>query len=107
MTFQKVKEELVGKEILTNKELKKLLLNLTLFILGVVLCISLATYAVLGFGFTVLIMILALVAFITVFDIAVESVTALKRIIRVTRLWIIPYLCMIAVWFVLKLFNFV
>ena len=108
MTFQKIKDTLVTeRKLLTQKELNKLSLNLALVVLGFCLSLGLLTYATVGFGTTVIIIILSILAYTWIFDFAVESEKSLERVRKITKFWWFTYIILAIVFIVLKLTRFI
>lgn len=108
MTFQKIKEIVViEQKRMTSKELIKLTIQLALAMLGIVLALGLAVYSILGFSFTLFIIIGALLTFIILFDLFVQDLKAAKHIITFGKLWWIYYILTVIVFLVLKTFRFI
>lgn len=107
MTFQRIKEEVVeNQKRLTVKELVKLVINLALAFIGICITLGLLTYAILGFAYTVIIILCAIFAYNLVFDIFVEDEKVGKHIVLFSKLWWIEYILIVIVFLILKLFGF-
>lgn len=107
MTFQKIKESVVDEQKrLTSKQLIKLAINLALAFLGICLTLGLATYALLGFSFTALVILCTILAYNWTFDMFVEDTKAGTFIINFAKFWWINYFLLLGVYLVLKYFRF-
>lgn len=107
MTYQKVKEELVNKrKVISSKDLKKLSINLFLMVLGVACCISLPLMCILGSGFAIISLIACLFIYLQVFNMLCEDEESIGKIRKFVKLWIIPYILFIGIFFTLKYFKF-
>lgn len=107
MTYQKIKTAVVDEQKrISSKQLIKLTINLALAFIGICLALSLATYAILGFSFTIVVILCTILAYNWIFDLFVEDEKAGKFISTFAKFWWINYLLVIAVFFVLKFFRF-
>lgn len=108
MTFQKIKESVViEQKRITQKQLVKLAINLALSLVGICLTLGLATYAILGFSFTIVVIALTLLAYNWIFDMFVEDEKFGKNIMLFAKFWWSHYIIFVIVFFVLKLFRFI
>ena len=108
MTFEKIKKELVdNQKRMTTKELNKFTINLALFFLGICLTLGMGTYTLLGLPFTIVIILLSIIAYSWVFDVVIDDTKTGARIVKITKLWWLTFVAFVAVFFVLKLFRFI
>lgn len=107
MTLQKIKETLVDeKNIVSKKELYRFITKLALFFIGICLTLGIATYSILGFGFTVLVIIMTIFGFNFVFDVISEQESSFKLFKNFSNFWWFSYILLAVVFFVLKVFRF-
>ena len=108
MTFEKIKKELVdNQKRMTTKELNKFTINLALSFLGVCLTLGMCTYTLLGLPFTIVIILLSIIAYSLVFDVVIDDTKTGARIVKITKLWWLTFVAFLVVFFVLKLFRFI
>lgn len=108
MTFEKIKKELVdNQKRMTTKELNKFTINLALSFLGICLTLGMSTYTLLGLPFTIVIILLSIIAYSWVFDVVIDDTKTGARIIKITKLWWLTFVAFVVVFFVLKLFRFI
>lgn len=108
MTFEKIKKELVdNQKRMTTKELNKFTINLTLSFLGICLTLGMGTYTLLGLPFTIVIVLLSIIAYSWVFDVVIDDTKTGARIVKITKLWWLTFVAFVVVFFVLKLFRFI
>ena len=108
MTFQKIKEVVVEeKGLMTQKELGKFSIQLALFILGLCSSLSFATYAILGFAVTVIVIFLSILGYTWIFDLVTESEKAFKAVNKMAKFWWFTYIILVGVFLVLKLTRFI
>jgi hypothetical protein len=107
MTLQKIKETLVDeKNVVSKKELYNFIIKLALAFIGICLTLGIATYSILGFGFTVLVIIMTIFGFNFVFDIISEQEDSFKLFKKFSNFWWLSYILLVIVFFVLKAFRF-
>lgn len=108
MTFEKIKKELVdNQKRMTTKELNKFTINLALSFLGICLTLGMCTYTLLGLPFTIVIILLSIIAYSYVFDLVIDDTKTGARIVKITKLWWLTFVAFVVVFFVLKLFRFI
>lgn len=108
MTFEKIKKELVdNQKRMTTKELNKFTINLALSFLGICLTLCTGTYTLLGLPFTIVIILLSIIAYSWVFDVVIDDTKTGARIVKITKLWWLTFVAFVVVFFVLKLFRFI
>lgn len=108
MTFEKIKKELVdNQKRMTTKELNKFTINLALSLLGICLTLGIGTYTLLGLPFTIVIVLLSIIAYSWVFDVVIDDTKTGARIVKITKLWWLTFVAFVVVFFVLKLFRFI
>lgn len=108
MTFQKIKEVVVDEQKrMTSKQLTKLTIQLALAMIGIVLSLGLTVYSILGFSFTLLVIVGAMVTYMIIFDLFVQDLKAAKNIIIFGKLWWIYYILTVIIFLVLKTFRFI
>lgn len=108
MTFEKIKKELVdNQKRMTTKELNKFTINLALSFLGICLTLCMGTYTLLGLPFTIVIVLLSIIAYSWVFDVVIDDTKTGARIVKITKLWWLTFVAFVVVFFVLKLFRFI
>lgn len=108
MTFEKIKTELVEKQKrMTVKELTKFTINLALAFLGICLTLGMCTYTLLGLPFTVVMILLSIIAYNWMFDAVIDDEKAGAKIIKFAKLWWLMYILLVVVFFVLKMFRFI
>lgn len=108
MTFEKIKKELVdNQKRMTTKELNKFTINLALSFLGICLTLGMCTYTLLGLPFTIVIILLSIIAYSWVFDVVIDDTKTGARIVKITKLWWLTFVAFVVVFFVLKLFRFI
>lgn len=108
MTFEKIKKELVdNQKRMTTKELNKFTINLALSFLGICLTLGMGTYTLLGLPFTIVIVLLSIIAYSCVFDVVIDDTKTGARIVKITKLWWLTFVAFVVVFFVLKLFRFI
>lgn len=108
MTFEKIKKELVdNQKRMTTKEFNKFTINLALSFLGICLTLGIGTYTLLGLPFTIVIILLSIIAYSCVFDVVIDDTKTGARIVKITKLWWLTFVAFVVVFFVLKLFRFI
>lgn len=108
MTYQRIKEIIVDEQKrMTQKELVKLVIQLSLALVGIVLALGLAVYSILGVSFTLIVIVGAILAFTLLCDLFVQDLKAAKNIVTFGKFWWIYYILLVIVFFVLKSFNFI
>lgn len=108
MTYQQIKEELVTKQKrVTEKQLKKVVIRLFLFLFGFMLTLGIVTLNTLGAGVTIFLFISLFFTYIWVLDLYVDSERASKVINIISRLWFLTYVLFVVVFIVLKMYHFI
>lgn len=108
MTYQNIKKAFVtDKAIVTEKELRRLVIKVALACLGLCLSVGLASYVVLGFGTAVIVIFLMGAAFNIVFRAVADEEIKFKSFKLFANLWWLSYIMLVAVFFVLKFLRFV
>lgn len=107
MTLHKIKESLVDKkQLMTTKELSKLVIKVGLATIGVCLDIGLLSVTFLNGAATALVVIGTILAFNWLFDLIEEDEKALKRVRFFGNIFFLFYLILIAETLLLKYFRF-
>lgn len=108
MTYQKIKESLVNEQKrMTEKEVRKLSVSLAFTFGGLFLTLALAMYAVLGFAFTVIAIILVAFMYTQTLETIVENEGAERKVRKFTKFgWVFYVLC-VGVFVALKFFRFI
>ena len=65
------------------------------------------TYTLLGLPFTIVIILLSIIAYSWVFDVVIDDTKTGARIVKITKLWWLTFVAFVVVFFVLKLFRFI
>lgn len=107
MTFQKIKEDLVEeKQWVTEKKLTRFALNLGLAMLTIGVALSLITLSIMGLPMTILTIVCMVCIYMFTFDCCVESEKTLNRAIKLAKFWWLGILLCVAVYTVLRMFQF-
>lgn len=107
MTYQRIKENLVDEQkAITEKNLKKLVIRLALFILGAILCLSFSVYKLLGLFATLVVILGGVFTYSCLLDYCVEDTKNIKKVSIISRLWIIFPIVFVVLYLVFNYFNF-
>lgn len=107
MTYQKIKETLVDeKNQLSEKSFRNLATRLALLMLGLVLSFGVATFAIVGLAFTVIVIALAIMGYVWVFDLVISDALYLSKVIKVSKFWWVSYIFLGFVVGLLKVLRF-
>ena len=107
MTFEKIKQELVtNQKRMSLKDFNKFTINLALAFLGICLTLGMCTYTLLGLPFTIVIILLSIIAYSWMFDVVIDDEKTGARIVKFAKLWWLMFVLFIVVFFVLKAFRF-
>ena len=107
MTYQKIKDTLVNeKNIMTEKDFKKLLISMGLSFMGFMLALNIVVVATIGLSFSILIGIIGVVMFMVLLDFLIEESEKIPKIRKLTKFWWITYILAFVVWLSLKYLGF-
>ena len=107
MVFQKFKEDVVVEKGWSSiKDIHKMTLRLgLLFILGA-LGLGLITFCTVGWIVTLLVLLIAGIGFVWMFDLADEDEASFKTTMRLSKFWWCGIIFDVGIVIILKLFNF-
>lgn len=108
MTFDKLRDTIVTeKKFASYKELVRMVINLALSILMYSLALGLAISRILNYRFLLAVLIIAVFAFLWICDLAAETKESFLRIQKITKFWWTGIIAIIAIFIVLRTFNFI
>lgn len=107
MIFEKFKEDVVVEKGWADmKAIKKMAVRLAILVFLVALGVGMITIATVGTFITVIVLILAALAYIWIFDLADEEEKYFRITMKASKLWWLGLLFDIAIYVLLHLFRF-
>ena len=107
MTYQKIEEEFVNKQKVTDKKgLRKFLIKWALFIIGLGLSFAVPAYSLVNSTFALLSIVVCVVLFSQLLSFIQESPKSFKVWNMISNFWWFTYILLIGVYLTMKFFNF-